>query len=484
MDCTTEGVLRFILHQLRNASRRFLVGFTLNSGFALLQQLLRLGRKKPLDFQRLVSKIALNRESLSLGTFMACFGFVYKSARRVLQTSTTSRVMQAAVAGAAAGVSIHALTASAGTHLDPTELSLHAFVRAIHAMARQTPLTNSIPHLDSAIFIAACTLIMYCWFFHPTALTKEYRRWITKMAQMDSDLLEFLRQLKDGRIRYGVHTHALDEYCDRHGVDRKFGDLGHGFVSCGVVHPQAGVAGCPGNSALRTLRGMQRALPLYLPVHIIAQLLVHRARIFKLSKLSASPDAGILSEIRDRIVYVARCIARATVAAARSSAFLGAFIGLAWTGVCIARQARQDDLPSGPLLGSFLSGWAIFIESPQRRAELAAYVSPRALHVAWHRLVSKGWVVSIPGAHVSIFALASGLMMAAYELSKMKRSISSRQLVDSGDTGSTDGSPTDAATEAAHTPASMHEVERPLSRGVENKTFSPTIAAILELLIT
>lgn len=413
-------LLDFLQEQSKCALRRFAIGFSLNSGVWILQQLLRFDRKRRINVMKILVRMLCNRESASLGAFMACFGLVYQLTKRLASRNTTSTITPAVVAGAAAGVSIHCLSASFGTHLDPTALSLHALVRSIEAAARQTSFARYLNHADAAIFISSCTVIMYCWFFHPSALSSDYRKWISRMAQMDHTLLDLVRQLKDGRIRYGVHTRVLDDYCDRHGVQRSKGDLGNGFLTCEVLHPQDGT-NCGANALRRTARGFIAALSLYIPVHVVAQVLVHRKRLFAALSASDTPVATAtspLSEWRQRAETIAQSLRRALLAAVRSSVFLGSFIGLAWAGVCLSRQLRQDDLPSGPLLASFMSGWAIMLEAPNRRAELAAYVAPRALQTAWHRLVNKGYVRSLPGAHVSVFSLATALLMAAYENSR------------------------------------------------------------------
>jgi len=439
----------FLWAQARAAGRRFVVGYAIATGFALLQAGLRLDRRKAWSAARVAKlsrRILTDRQSFALGGFMAAFGLVYQTLPRRWAARGAPPFVPPSVAGAVAGMSIHALSGSFGTSLDPTEPSLRALVRAVGAAAGQPPLAATLPHIDAAVFIASCTVIMYAWFFHPASLSPEYRRWISKMAAMDTTLLELLRKLKDGRIAYGVHTTALDDYCDRIGAPRTAGDTGNGFVSCAIVHPADGTL-CIGNSVRRAARGMKAALGLYLPVHIVTQILVHRGELFApLRQLAddqpaaagapppplpppTAPRASFITRLRALLALVAsrsRLLAwylgRAVVAALRSSAFLGTFIGLAWSGVCIARQARQNDLPSGPLLGSFLSGWSIFIEAPRRRAELAAYVAPRALHTTWQRLVAGGWVTSLPGSHVTIFSIAAALLMAAYENSRRRPS--------------------------------------------------------------
>ena len=210
-------------------------------------------------------------------------------------------------------------------------------------------------------------------------------------------------------VRYGEHTTMLDGYCADHGLPREAGDLGAGPepLPCVIVHPLDGLS-CSRNVARRALRGAGAALSLYLPLHLISQLLVHRKEVAQAKTLDT------------RLRLLLGSVQRGTTAAFRSSAFLGAFIGLVWGGVCLSRNTLGRDLPSGPLLGSFLAGWSIFIENRDRRSELAAYVAPRALHAAWQRLQAHGWVRSVPGAHVAVFSAACAMLLYCYEAARQE----------------------------------------------------------------
>jgi hypothetical protein len=88
-------------------------------------------------WRRVGVRVATDPHSISLGAWAALFGVVYRLVRAVLRPSAV--IPRAAIAGAVAGsVSILALTPCEGSHLDPTALSLHALVRAIEAVARQS----------------------------------------------------------------------------------------------------------------------------------------------------------------------------------------------------------------------------------------------------------------------------------------------------------------------------------------------------------
>ena len=81
---------------------------------------------------------------------------------------------------------------------------------------------------------------------------------------------------------------------------------------------------------------------------------------------------------------------RAIKSSIRSASFLGAFIGFYWYAVCLARtrllpklfpkipRVRFDDTICAAS-GAFMCGFSSFIETPQRRKELALFVAPRGL---------------------------------------------------------------------------------------------------------
>ena len=82
----------------------------------------------------------------------------------------------------------------------------------------------------------------------------------------------------------------------------------------------------------------------------------------------------------------------AFLSAARSSAFLGAFITLFYYGVCLSRTrvgprilgkdpACRQRIDGGICVdtGCALCGWSVLIETVSRRKDMALFVAPRAL---------------------------------------------------------------------------------------------------------
>jgi hypothetical protein len=387
---------------MKKSTVRFLVGAC---GFALVSEGSRLAqnwmikRRAPLAAP---VRFSLGRNALRVGLWAAGMRLVYKHVRRWSQSG--------AVAGAAAGATIAIMSPLRGTFLDPVEIALHAAVRASERVGAVAVSHGLVPKAlaeygSTLLFVGASTEILFAWFYEPEALPASYRMWITRMADMDVRLLEALRQLRAGRVRYGRSSPILRDYCIEHGLDPLRADLVHGQIPCAAVHPECGQS-CSCNFFTRWFRGALAASVLYLPVHTLAALVALAPQIASFSGDGPKRIAELLW----------RATGRTLSGALRSSVFLGLYIGLVWLGVCVTRNTVRNDLVLGPWLGSFLCGWSVLLEPPARRMELASFVLPRALHSLWFRLKRAGLGLrDVPMFHVLLCAAACGVMVPAWE---------------------------------------------------------------------
>jgi hypothetical protein len=105
------------------------------------------------------------------------------------------------------------------------------------------------------------------------------------MAAMDHRLLELLRALKSGSVVPNDPFEPMLAYLKDNGFPAevwtavKQGEI----MTCKAVHPADGT-NCAGNVARRTARGAASALALYVPIHLIAQILVHRRELAQASE--------------------------------------------------------------------------------------------------------------------------------------------------------------------------------------------------------
>ena len=96
----------------------------------------------------------------------------------------------------------------------------------------------------------------------------------------------------------------------------------------------------------------------------------------------------------------------------RSSSFLATFIATIWSCICTVRNATHQDTALGPLLGSFLCGFSIFLERKSRRGELALYTFPRALYsfcYRWTKGSVLGRVPALVSSGAQLFLLTSSI---------------------------------------------------------------------------
>lgn len=247
---------------------------------------------------------------------------------------------------------------------------------------------------DPAIFATSSALIMWAWFYHPWQLPRAYHKWISTAASVDPRLIEALQRCRRGSLLYGEdagHAPLLQSMCAEYGWPADWGDPAKAIpFPCEMVHMGTGPS-CEYHALSRFARSFKWAMATYLPLNLL-----------------------ILTKRRDM-----RAVAVAVRNAARSSAFLGAFIALFYYGVCLARtrvgprvllggggvgvdvddedgdgdggdakEAREKEqtrvrqcLDSGACVGTgcFLCGWSILLEKPGRVANMALFVAPRAL---------------------------------------------------------------------------------------------------------
>ncbi|KAK6457581.1 uncharacterized protein RJT20DRAFT_125361 [Scheffersomyces xylosifermentans] len=224
-------------------------------------------------------------------------------------------------------------------------------------------------HGDAALFIASSSLIMFAWFYNPKSLPPAYSKWITAAAKMDDELVDALRAVRDGDLKYGEHgphEDILAPMMERYGKPKEKGNfVVNQPMDCELVHAFT-TKNCELHALWRFSRGFVFALKLYGPLNALMLLL---------------PMKGV--NMRSRVL-------RALKSTVRSSAFLGAFISLYWYAVCLTRTRLFPKIfPStprtywdntiGPAMGAILCGFSSLIETAQRRKELALFVAPRAL---------------------------------------------------------------------------------------------------------
>jgi len=96
-----------------------------------------------------------------------------------------------------------------------------------------------------------------------------------------------------------------------------------------------------------------------------------------------------------------------------SSAFLATYVTTVHIVWCLARQLRNREHPSHLFLGGFLSGFALLLEYPERRSELAMYCAPQVFKSMFEWAHKFHYVGRYRHAEVLLFAIAASVTFTA-----------------------------------------------------------------------
>ncbi|KAK2742816.1 hypothetical protein FQN57_005107 [Myotisia sp. PD_48] len=336
--------------------------------------------KKPLQLSpqllRLVRFISIFISALT------CFQILNRKGRPESKLLKSSNVEQATRQNAPDG-SLDKPTADTTTRPElagrTLDLSLFAATRSVdlivnfawarlkrskHIPTRFQPIIPVVA--DTGVFATSAAIVMWAWFYVPERLPSAYSKWISEAAQVDSRLIEALRTARRGDWTYGRNKGdriVLEEMCDDYGWPRVWGDTSRTIpIPCEMVHMGCG-PNCEKHAIWRFITAFKFAASTYLPLQVA---------------------------LRWRSRSVAAYIA-AIKSAIRSSTFLGLFVSLFYYSVCLARTRLGPKLISAkrvsPMMwdsglcvgaGCLMCGWSIFVESAQKRQEIALFVAPRA----------------------------------------------------------------------------------------------------------
>ncbi len=289
----------------------------------------------------------------------------YEDNAAVRPKSTTAQIPSSQVAGKTIDLTVLA----AARALDTIVINIWRQSSLPNTTKTHTsPFSTAVSrYTDTIVFALSSGTIMWAWFYLPNQLPRAYNKWIGQAAQVDSRLVELLREARAGRMIYGKDTGLapiLQSMCKEYEWPLEWGDPENTIpIPCEVVHMGTG-PNCHWHGAVRFARAFKFAMTTYLPLQLL---------------------------IKGRKPSV-KAFRRAFEEAVRSSAFLGAFVGLFYYGICLSRTrlgpklfSRETITPlmwdSGLCVGAgcVLCGWSILIEAEKRRQELAMFVAPRAL---------------------------------------------------------------------------------------------------------
>lgn len=255
------------------------------------------------------------------------------------------------------------------------EITALALARSIDAVVRKVIFSiNSSKGVrqsyDVFQFASSCFIIMFSWFYLPHNMQPKYRLWITKMANMDDDLVTALRHLRNKDLKYGVtgpYTTMLEPTAVKLGLPKEYGNTNKTIpIPCVMVHANS-YKSCEVHALWRFYRGMKSSMMIYLPLNV-------------------------LIAFRQRGITKQKLLFKIVTKSLQSSAFLATFIALNWYSVCLVRQRlgpklfpnatpQQLEEVWAPATGSLTCGLSILLEEPRRRTELALFVFAKAISI-------------------------------------------------------------------------------------------------------
>lgn len=170
-------------------------------------------------------------------------------------------------------------------------------------------------------------------------------------------------------------------------------------TACQLIHP---ADDCWQHPLTFFPEGLRRALPVYLPIHMLSFVLQTWNRRATLS----------VPMLINQLKFTA-------VGLLRSCSFLSAYCTIAWLSACVYYRFFPGVTREALFAHTWAAGLALLIERPSRRPELAAYCLTQALNSCYTYAKVKSWVK--PRQSVTIFAIivSVGLIVFQHKNSKL-----------------------------------------------------------------
>jgi hypothetical protein len=145
------------------------------------------------------------------------------------------------------------------------DLLVHDLWRARRSLESKRALERgAVKWADTLVFVISCYVIMKSWFYYPERLPRYYQIWISRVASMDSRLLQALRYLQQGRLSYSTASQPLSGCLEDMAVDcglsRDDGNLSkRRKIPCTLVH-QGRLSSCEMHAFYRFRLGFLSAM--------------------------------------------------------------------------------------------------------------------------------------------------------------------------------------------------------------------------------
>uniref|UniRef100_A0A6B2L4Z8 Transmembrane protein 135 N-terminal domain-containing protein n=1 Tax=Arcella intermedia TaxID=1963864 RepID=A0A6B2L4Z8_9EUKA len=250
-------------------------------------------------------------------------------------------------------------------------------------------------HGDTLLFCLASAQIMYAYVMRPETLDDSYYKFIVKSGPIDEVVLQQVRNNNRGRP---LDVNRIVEYVTRRNPNADRAGLASEVlekltvIPCSVLHPHN--ESCVMN-ALEVLRlSFKKILPIYATLTFVPLLLL------KFGSFIKHPLARIWT---------------ATLSTIQSSLFLGTFVMVYMSVVCLQRKVVSEDFRFTYWLSGFIASLSLLIEKKSRRSELALYALPRGIDSLYMLLLDRKWMASLPQGELILFCISMGSIMYFYD---------------------------------------------------------------------
>jgi len=378
----------FIIRALRRFGKGFLIGYGGRAAFSLLPVIIK-ARLNPFKIWSAFRASAFKH--ISFGLFLGTFLSVFESLMKVLYHWRKQWGLQpstrALTSGAVAAISLAFLPKESRS-----TIMVFFFVRALEIAARwlsQTKRIPSIPHPEAAVMSLASAQVLWTWLVQRRGMDATYVRFLDVHGAQPKPIREALAHLLQNAPVPSSLIPPLSPYLPGRAVWLPRGRLHDQF--CSLLHPQT--SSCTLATLQFFIKGLRRALPVYLPVYLLPLIIFNRKRLF-------NDPVGTLRHT--------------AVGIARSSAFLSSYCAVAWATTCFFRQALGHSGSLNVNAAGLVAGLTVLLEHPSRRIELALYVLSHALHAAHYNLRHRGLLPAIPFGEIALFMASMAIIMQAY----------------------------------------------------------------------
>ncbi|KAI9103741.1 hypothetical protein DFS34DRAFT_645797 [Phlyctochytrium arcticum] len=386
-------------HALRVGLRAGLLGFCIRGGIGFLLRLVRVLRGKD-TLRSAIVRTLTSHELKTFTVFFALFGSIWKSTNDVLRLvrGGVDDKLNGFVAGSLAGISL--IVEDKGQRV---MIAQQVLVRGLQCLFSSLKAKNifHVPHGESLVFALASAQIMYAYALRPSALPKNFYKFILKSGPIPEPVLQALRtNIRNKPLDVEQIGKVVAQYGGSDAVVRQvvenMGSIPRA-IPCTVLHPWT--EKCLEQGAWTFKKAVKKIAPVYLVLNFVPMMILRSKDLLK--------RPGHLFQ-------------RASFSAFRSSLFFGVFVSGYQFLTCGERKLIKHRILSCDfnlaywLIGLLASG-SIFIEDQKRRVDLAMYVLPRGVDSLYRVLRRKAWVPRVQYFEVFMFSMGMGLLLAFFQ---------------------------------------------------------------------